>query len=111
MKKAIISQPIEEKTLEEILDTYNEAKKYLESKGYEVANIYIPQQELTMKQLGVKTQIIYDVGKFIENMALYDSLYLAKGWTLTKECRIARLTALLCGIEIVNDIEEEQGDE
>lgn len=108
MKKIIISQPLENKTPQEIIEVEKEAKKYLETKDYKVENRFSINEKWLMEQLGIKNQTLYDVGKLLETMSTCDAVYFADGWALSKECRIIRLAAILYGIEIITDEEKDE---
>lgn len=113
MKKIIISQPLENKTPQEIIETEKEARKYLETKGYKVENKFFINEKWLIEQLGIKNQTLYDVGKLFETMSTCDAVYFTDGWALSKECRIIRLAAILYNFEILEennkDKEEQHG--
>ena len=107
MKKIIISQPLENKTQQEILEIEKTIKENLEKKDFKVENQFLIKEEWFMEKLGVKNQTLYDIGKLLETMSTCDAVYFADGWALSKECRIIRLAAILYNFEI---LEEENTD-
>lgn len=103
MKKIIISQPLENKTPQEIIETEKEIKENLEKKGYKVENQFSIKEKWFIEQLGIKNQTLYDIGKLLETMSTCDAVYFTKGWALSKECRIIRLAAILYNFEILEE--------
>lgn len=103
MKKVVISQPLENKTLQEIVWKEKKAKKNLEEKGYEVGNQFFIQEETLIEQIGIKNKTLYNIGKLFETMATCDAVYFTTGWSLDKGCRIIRLAAKLYDLEILEE--------
>lgn len=103
MKKIVICQPLENKTLQEIVEIEKKAEKNLEAKKYKVESQFFIQDKLLMEQIGVKNQILYNVGKLFETLATCDAVYFTTGWTLDKGCRIIRLAAKLYDLEILEE--------
>lgn len=110
MKKIIISQPLENKTPQEIIETEKEIKENLEKKDYKVENQFSIKEKWFIEQLGIKNQTLYDIGKLLETMSTCDAVYFTEGWALSKECRIIRLAAILYNFEILeeNDKDKEE---
>ena len=108
MKKVMISQPMKDKTQEEIIKERDNAKKYLESKGYEVVNTFF--EEDWNKEIGnsIIHEPLFFLGKSIAYMSQCDAIYFASGWALARGCRVERLTAILYGIEIITDEEKDE---
>jgi len=106
MKKVMISQPMKDKTEEEIIKERDNAKKYLESKGYEVVNTFF--EEDWNKEIGnnIIHKPLFFLGKSIAWMSQCDAIYFANGWALARGCRVERLAAILYGIEIITDDEK-----
>ena len=103
MKKIIISQPLENKTQQEILEIEKTIKENLEKKDFKVESSLLVKEEWLMKKLGIKNQTLYNIGKTLEAMSTCDAVYFAKGWALSKECRIIRLAAILYNFEILEE--------
>ena len=101
MKKVFISQPIENKTIEEINGAKIKAIEYLESKGYEVVNKEF-MNELDIKNPSNKNYLI-NIGKNIYKMSECDAIYFTEGWSTAKNCRIERLASLFYNIEILEN--------
>ena len=79
MKKVMISQPMKDKTEEEIIKERDNAKKYLESKGYEVVNTFF--EEDWNKEIGnnIIHKPLFFLGKSIAWMSQCDAIYFANG--------------------------------
>ena len=104
----MISQPITDKSQEEIIEERDNAKKYLESKGYEVLNTFFEDDwDDEIENSVIHKPLLY-LGESIAHMSQCDAIYFTKGWALTKRCRVERLTAILYGIEIVTDEEKDE---
>lgn len=104
MKKVMLSQPMKNKTDEEIAETRNKAIKVLEEKGYEVINTlftdewYSPE---SMNERGVVNIPLCFLAKSLENMSLCDAAYFCKDWENYRGCRIEHLAAKEYGLEII----------
>ena len=104
MKKAMLSQPMRNKTDEEIVATRNKAIKVLEEKGYEVINTlftdewYSPE---SMNERGVVNIPLCFLAKSLENMSLCDAVYFCKDWENYRGCRIEHEAAKAYGLEII----------
>ena len=104
MKKAMLSQPMRDKTDEEIAETRNKAIKVLEEKGYEVINTlftdewYSPE---SMNERGVVNIPLCFLAKSLENMSLCEAAYFCKDWENYRGCRIEHLAAKEYGLEII----------
>lgn len=104
MKKAMLSQPMNGKTDEEIIATKNKAISILEEKGFEVVNTlftdewYNPEQ---MKARGVVQIPLCFLAKSLENMSLCHAAYFYKGWEKARGCRIEHEAAKAYGLEII----------
>lgn len=100
MKRVFICQPIENKTIREIKTRREEAVKYLESQGYSVINKTF-EDEVDISE-GSSSSEIKIIGKNLKRMSTCDAIYCIEGWSVSKNCRIERLTAILYNIEILN---------
>ena len=100
MKRVFICQPIENKTIEEIKKVREDTVNFLESQGYEIINKTF-EDELDISEQS-RHSILKIIGKNIHRMSNCDGIYCIEGWTLSKNCRVERLAALLYDIEILN---------
>lgn len=104
----MISQPMKDKTQEEIIKERDSAKKYLESKGYEVLNTFFEDDwDDEIENSVIHKPLLY-LGESIAHMSQCDAIYFTSGWALNRGCRVERLTAILYGIEIVTDEEKDE---
>ena len=106
MKKVIISQPMNEKDKDEIIETRKRAIEYLKSKDYEIVNNLFTEQwnkPENLEENKIINPSLYFLGKSIEAMSKCDSVYFAKGWALAKGCRVERLAAILYKLEILEE--------
>lgn len=104
MKKAMLSQPMRDKTDEEIIETRNKAIKILEEKGYEVINTLFTDEwysSESMNERGVVNIPLCFLAKSLENMSLCDAAYFCKDWENYRGCRIEHLAAKEYGLEII----------
>lgn len=102
--KAMLSQPMNGKTDEEIKATREKAIAALEEKGYEVVNTlftdewYSPEN---MKERGVVQIPLCFLAKSLENMSLCHAAYFCKGWEDARGCRIEHEAAKAYGLNIL----------
>ena len=103
-RKAMLSQPMAQKTDEEITATRNRAIQVLTDRGYEVINTlftddwYSPEQ---MTERGVVNKPLCFLAKSLESMSQCHAAYFCDGWQKTRGCRIEHDTALAYGLEII----------
>lgn len=95
--KVMISQPMNGKTDEEILFIRKNAKKYLESIGYDVVDTFF-QDGPSGKEA---SRPIYFLGKSLKAMAFCNVVYFCKGWENTRGCRIEHAVASEYGLKIL----------
>lgn len=102
--KAMLSQPMNGKTKEEIRATREKAIAALEEKGYEVVNTlftdewYNPEN---MKARGVVQIPLCFLAKSLENMSLCHAAYFCKGWENARGCVIEHAAAEAYGLDII----------
>lgn len=104
MKKAMLSQPMNGKTNQEIIETRERATKVLEEKGYEVVNTLFTDEWYSreqMKNRGVVQIPLCYLAKSLENMSLCHTAYFCKGWENARGCRIEHEAAKAYGMEII----------
>ena len=104
MMKAMLSQPMNGKTEEEIKATREKAIAVLEEKGYEVVNTlftdewYNPEN---MEARGVVQIPLCFLAKSLENMSLCHAAYFCKGWEKARGCVIEHAAAEAYGLDII----------
>lgn len=95
MKKAMISQPVTDKTEEEIKTTRNKAIKKLNELGYEVVNILFTNEWVT------KEKPLWYLAKLLQKMSECDAVYFCRGWARTRDCNVEHTVADLYGLKII----------
>lgn len=103
-KKAMLSQPMNGKTDEEIVATREKAIKELEAKGYEIVNTLFTDEWYSreaMEERGVVQIPLCFLAKSLENMSKCHAAYFCKGWEDTRGCRIEHSAAFAYGLEII----------
>lgn len=102
--KAMLSQPMNGKTDEEIAETREKAVKCLTDLGYGIVNTfftdewYNPEQ---MKERGVVQIPLCFLAKTLESMSLCHAAYFCKGWGDARGCRIEHDAAVSYGLKII----------
>ena len=106
--KAMLSQPMANKTQEEIVKTRERAINKLADKGYEIVNTlftdewYSPEN---MSKRGVVQIPLCFLAKSLENMSLCHAAYFCKGWENARGCRIEHEAAKAYGLTIIYEEE------
>ena len=105
MKRLFVSQPMRDKTDEEILAERQRAiKKTEEQLGEKVELIDSFFQGVPE----VKTKGLYYLGKSLELLATADVVFFCKGWQDYRGCRVENTCAIEYGVEkVIEDYEEE----
>lgn len=109
-KKAMISQPMNGLTDEEIEKNRNKAKRHLERLGYKVVNTLFTDDwysESSMKDRGVENIPLCFLAKSLENMSLCSVAYFCDGWEDARGCRIEHDAAEAYGLDIIYAEDEE----
>lgn len=104
LKRAMISQPMNGLTDEQIEETRNKAIKALEAEGYEIVNTLFTDEwysDKAMKERGVTNTPLCFLAKSLENMSLCDTVCFCKGWNKARGCKIEYRTACDYGVNIV----------
>lgn len=96
MKIAMISQPMRDKTEEEILAVRDEARQKLEGMGCAVVNTYYSKHTMLCYSGNVA---LYCLGQSLMDMAGCDVVYFCKGWEDARGCRIEHEAAKEYGLE------------
>lgn len=103
-KKAMLSQPMNGLTDEQIVATRNKAVAALEAQGYEIINTlftdewYNPEN---MEARGVVQIPLCFLAKSLENMSLCHAAYFCKGWENARGCKIEHEAAVAYGLTII----------
>ena len=102
--KAMLSQPMNGKTDEEIVGTRERAIKKLEASGYEVVNTLFTDEWYSsenMKNRGVENIPLCFLAKSLESMSLCSAVYFCKGWDKARGCKIEHDAAVAYGLDII----------
>ena len=102
--KAMLSQPMNGKTEQEIVETRNKAIKALEAAGYEIANPLFTDEWYSkekMEERGVVQIPLCFLAKSLENMSLCHAAYFCKGWEKARGCKIEHDAAVAYGLKIL----------
>lgn len=108
-KKAMISQPMNGLTDEEIEETREKAIRHLERLGYKVVNTLFTDDwysESAMKDRGVANIPVCFLAKSLENMSLCSVVYFCDGWEEARGCRIEHEAAEAYGLDIIYEGKE-----
>lgn len=98
MKKLFISQPMKDKTGEEILALREQAiKSATELLGEEVEVI-----DSFFQNAPVDARPLWFLGKSLELLSTADVVYFAKGWENYRGCKIEHECAAAYGIDIIH---------
>lgn len=98
-KLAMISQPMNGLTDEEIEETHKKARGHLERLGYTVAETYTSNAE--------KENPIYCLSLALETMAQCEVVYFCEGWEDYRGCRIEHEVAEAYDLGIIYATDEE----
>ena len=103
-KKAMLSQPMNGKSDEEIKATRDRAIEVLEGKGYEIVNTLFTDEwysSESMEERGVVNIPLCFLAKSLENMSLCDATYFCKDWEKYRGCKLEHECAKAYGLEII----------
>jgi len=104
MMKAMLSQPMNGKSGQEIISTRDKAIKALKEKGYEIVNTFFTDEwysKESMEERGVVQIPLCFLAKSLENMSLCHAVYFCKGWENARGCRIEHDAAVAYGLDII----------
>lgn len=89
VKLAMISQPMNGLTSEEIEAARKKATGILEALGYVIVNTYF-KEDLDRKgtESGIKNIPVAFLAKSLESMSKVDAVYFCKGWEHARGCKI-----------------------
>lgn len=99
MKKAMISQPMNSLTDEEIIEIRQKAIKYLKDNNYIVVNTYFDKyDDSVIQDLNIP---LYYLSQSLLRMSGCDVVYFCKGWENARGCKIEHEVAKAYGLEII----------
>lgn len=98
MKTAMIIQPMNGLSEEQILYARADAIKQIEGNGYAVADTYF--RDGLIIPPGVKNVPLYYLARSLQFMASCDAVYLCEGWENARGCKIEHAAAIAYGLEI-----------
>ena len=101
MKKAMISQPMKDKSNEEILKTREAAIDFLNKNGYEVINTLFTDEFTDMEEKGIVNTPLYFLAKSLEVMSHCDAVYFCTGWNNTRGCIIEHEAVNKYGLTVI----------
>lgn len=104
MLKAMISQPMNGKSDEEILDEKKRAEKILSDKGYEIVDTFFVDDWCNKDQMaenGVIQVALCFLSRSIEKMSHCDAVYFCKGWDSARGCLIEEAAAKAYGLDVI----------
>lgn len=100
----MISQPMNGKTDEEIIETRDRFLIFAKANNLEVVNTLFTDEWYSKESMinrGVVNVPVQFLAKSIESMGMCNIAYFAKGWELARGCKIEHDIALAYGFEIV----------
>lgn len=113
-KKAMISQPMNDLTDEEIEKTREKAIRHLDRLGYKVVSTLFKDgwyNNSAMKDRGVMNIPVYYLARSLESMSFCDAVYFCDGWEDYRGCRIEHDVAEEYGLDIIYAEDEEEPEE
>ena len=99
MKKLFISQPMKDKTDEEILAVREKAIKSAEKQIGETVEVI----DSFFQSAPVGAKPLWFLGKSLELLSGADIAYFAKGWQEARGCKIENTCAIEYGIPVIED--------
>ena len=100
----MISQPMNGKTDEEIIETRNRFLEFAKDNGYDIVDTLFTDEwysKDSMANRGVINIPLQFLGKSVESMGLCHIAYFAKGWETARGCKIEHDIAVAYGMEII----------
>ena len=101
MKKLFISQPMKDKTDDEILKERENAIKKAEEKIGEPVEVI----DSFFQSAPADARPLWFLGKSLELLSIADMAYFVDGWTEARGCRVEHLCAVEYGIDIIHNEE------
>lgn len=99
MTKLFVSQPMKDKTDDEILKEREIAIKKAEEKIGESVEVI----DSFFQSAPADARPLWFLGKSLELLSTADVAYFVDGWTDARGCRVEHLCALEYGIDIIHD--------
>lgn len=99
MKKLFVSQPMKDKSNDEILA---EREKAI-NKAEEILGEQVEVIDSFFQSAPADARPLWFLGKSLELLSTADAAYFADGWTEARGCRVEHLCALEYGIDIIHD--------
>lgn len=112
-EKAMISQPMKDKSVREILEEREKAVRYLAETGHDVLNSLFTDEwdNESAETRGVSNIPIYFLAKSLDIMSLCQVAYFCKGWEKARGCKIEHEVAKSYGLKIIyEDMEEKENE-
>lgn len=97
-KKMMISQPMNGRTNEQILEERNAIVGSLSKEGFEIINTFFDGFNVSGDAKNIP--LIF-LAKSLDKMADCDVVYFAKGWEKARGCRIEHEAAVAYNLEII----------
>lgn len=101
MQNAMISQPMNGKTDEEIAMQHERAVRILETKGYKVINTLFTDEWHEKEKCDAAVLPLHFLARAIEKMSRCRAVYFCKGWGNARGCRIEHAVAEAYGLDIL----------
>jgi len=104
MKKAMLSQPMNGKSDEEIVATREKAIKFLEEKGFEIINTLFTDawyHKEAMETRGVIQIPLCFLAQALDTMSRCHAIYFCKDWEKFRGCKIEHDAAIAYGLEVL----------
>ena len=104
MRKAMISQPMNGKSDEEIYETRDRVMGLLTESGYRVVNTIFTGEQYSdenMKSRGILFPPLRLLAESLSYMSECDTVYFCKGWDKARGCRIEHEAAKAYGLNII----------
>lgn len=103
---AMISQPMNKISEDEIVRVKSKAITTLESMGYSVINTYwkddyYGMEEGILKKNEVKNVPLYFVARALNAMSRCDAIYFCQGWETARGCKVEHQAAIEYGLKCI----------
>ena len=106
--KAMISQPMADKTEQETEETRNRAISRLHEMGFDVVNPLFTDEwhsEKAMTKRGVKNIPLCFLAKSLEYMSFCHAVFFCEGWENARGCRLEHEAAKAYGLTVLYEVE------
>lgn len=115
MKKVMISQPMNGKSMDEIIQVRDRAIKVTEAMGYELVNTLFGDDDpwcspAAMQEAGVENPPLCFLAHSLEAMAQCHAVFFCNGWEQTRGCQLEHDAAIAYGLEVLYENEIFFGD-